>query len=82
MIDMFNTASAFNQPLNSWNVSLVTTMTYMFYNAGVFNQPLNSWNVSNVLYMTGMFYGANNFNQNISVIIILLLFYDFFRFKY
>jgi surface protein len=47
----------FNQPLNSWNVSGVTTMFDMFAGARDFNQPLNSWNVSNVTNMGGMFRG-------------------------
>ena len=43
---MFAKASAFNQPLNNWNVSSVNFMTSMFYKASAFNQPLNNWNVS------------------------------------
>jgi surface protein len=65
MISMFNSATAFNQPLNSWNVSAVTNMASMFLNASTFNQPLNSWNTSNVTIMSSIFSGATNFNQNI-----------------
>ena len=55
------TQSAFNQPLNSWDVSEVTDMGGMFYNTA-FNQPLNSWDVSRVRNMSYMF--ANTaFNQ-------------------
>ena len=60
---MFFNASAFNQPLNNWNVSSVTDMTTMFAKASAFNQPLNNWNVSNVTYMTSMFAKASAFNQ-------------------
>ena len=60
---MFYNASAFNQPLNNWNVSSVTDMSVMFANASAFNQPLNNWNVSSVTYMTSMFYNASAFNQ-------------------
>lgn len=40
----------FNQPLNSWNVSTVTSMELMFYccppeDGCVFNQPLVAWDV-------------------------------------
>ena len=55
MKNMFNNAHAFNQPLNNWNVSSVTDMSYMFYFAVVFDQPLNNWNVSNVTTMEFMF---------------------------
>ena len=51
MFSMFNDADSFNQPLNSWNVSKVTSMFRMFTNADSFNQPLNSWNVSRVTNM-------------------------------
>ena len=44
----FHLASAFNQPLNSWDTSNVTTMKGTFNRATAFNQPLNSWNVSKV----------------------------------
>ena len=43
---MFYNASAFNQPLNNWNVSSVVEMNFMFYNATSFNQDLSMWCVS------------------------------------
>ena len=46
---MFRNASSFNQPLNDWNVSNVTIISYMFRDATSFNQPLNDWDVSNVM---------------------------------
>ena len=52
---MFCNASSFNQPLNNWDVSNVTDMSYMFEGATSFNQPLNNWNVSNVEDMSCMF---------------------------
>jgi len=63
---MFASASAFNQPLNNWNVSNVTNVGGMFYNATSFNQPLNNWDVSSVTNMSFMFYNASAFNQDIS----------------
>ena len=60
---MFINASAFNQPLNNWNVSSVTSMDYMFSNTMAFNQDLNNWDVSNVTSMEYMFYDARVFNK-------------------
>ena len=36
----------FNQPLNDWDISKVTTMSYMFSGAAAYNQPMNGWDVS------------------------------------
>ena len=63
MDNMFNNATQFNQPLNSWDVSRVRTMFSMFNNAEQFDQPLNSWDVSNVSNMALMFFNARQFNQ-------------------
>jgi surface protein len=52
---MFAHARAFNQPLNSWNVSNVTNMEGMFGGAHLFNQDLNLWNTANVTNMSFMF---------------------------
>ena len=65
MDSMFSGAHAFNQPLNSWNVSSVTNMEGMFSEAQAFDQPLNSWNVSSVTNMGGLFLNAAVFNQDL-----------------
>jgi surface protein len=51
---MFYGATAFNQSLNSWVTSSVTTMRTMFSGATSFNQSLSSWNVSLVTNMVQM----------------------------
>ena len=63
MDGMFFGATSFNQPLNNWNVSKVTSIEVMFEEAVSFNQPLNKWDVSNVTNMDDMFKSAESFNQ-------------------
>jgi hypothetical protein len=62
---MFNN-TPFNQPLNSWVTSSLTTVFSMFGNAAAFNQPLSSWNVTSVISANNMFDGASAFNQDLS----------------
>ena len=59
MTDMFYEATSFNQPLNNWNVSNVTYMSYMFYYASAFNQDISSWDISNVTNMESIFDDSN-----------------------
>jgi surface protein len=64
MSSMFQGATAFNQPIGSWNVGKVTNMYFMF-RATAFNQDIGSWNVGKVTNMAGMFNIATAFNQAI-----------------
>ena len=63
MNGMFYGCSAFNQPLEKWNVSQVTDMSWMFCDCSSFNQPLEKWDVSKVTNMHVMFYDSHAFNQ-------------------
>ena len=59
-------AIAFNQPLNNWNVSNVTSLNNTFNNADSFNQPLNLWTTSSLLNLADTFKGNASFNQDLS----------------
>ncbi|KAL7474149.1 hypothetical protein ACHAW6_000142 [Cyclotella cf. meneghiniana] len=43
MVYMFYSATAFNQYIGDWDISLVTDMYQMFYGAASFNQNLCAW---------------------------------------
>ena len=56
-------------PINEWNVSLITDMSYLFdfmSDFRVFVDDISGWDVSNVTDMNNMFYYAKYFNGNIS----------------
>jgi surface protein len=75
MDNMFNGASAFNQPIGNWNTANVTNMHQMFSNASNFNSGCATgvtssacslgWNTGEVTTMENMFKNASNFNQDI-----------------
>ena len=53
---MFEEARQFNQPLNHWDTSKVTSMNSMFEEARQFNQPLHEWHMRRIRIIN--FYGA------------------------
>jgi len=63
---MFYGASAFNQPLNDWDMSHVADLSFMFYGAVSFNQPVNEWDLSSATTLTAMFFQAVSFNQPVN----------------
>ena len=55
--------TAFNQPLESWDVSNVKDMSRMFSEDAKFNQPLNGWTTTSLESTRSMFTYAEAFNQ-------------------
>jgi surface protein len=63
---MFQSATAFNQPIGNWPLSASNiNMSSMFQSATAFNQDIGAWDTSNVLLMNGMFDFNTSFNQDI-----------------
>merc|ERR1711998_519540 len=66
--------------INTWDVSLITDMSYLFairneytniefelvYDPSTFNDCISNWDVSNVTDMDHMFNGAKSFNQELN----------------
>ncbi|KAG7357654.1 fibronectin domain containing protein [Nitzschia inconspicua] len=63
--DMETIAFKYGYPIDSWNVSQVTDMSYIFINNRNFDQYIGSWDTSNVTNMGGMFFEAHTFNRDI-----------------
>ena len=62
---IFCNAWSFNSDVSKWDVSRVTTMSYMFNGASSFNSDVSKWDVSRVTNMWQMFYGASSFDQKL-----------------
>ena len=67
---LFYGAGAFNQPIESWDVSKVSKMQFMFSLAIAFNQNISSWNMSKVTNMENMFLGAGLSFANYDTLLI------------
>ena len=52
--------------IGNWDVSAITTMSYLFRFKTFFNDDISQWDVSGVTDMSGVFYGASAFNQDLS----------------
>jgi surface protein len=63
MTAMFQSAAAFNQPLN-WDTSAVTNMFRMFRAATAFNQDISAWDVSQVSNFGGFMAGKTFSNYS------------------
>ncbi len=59
----FETFSAFNEDISSWDTSGVTDMDFAFARLDTFNQSLAYWNTSSVTTMVDTFWRASEFNN-------------------
>jgi surface protein len=59
-------AEEFNQDLNAWDISNVSTLEGMFFGATAFDANISSWNTSNVKSMREFMTRASSFNGDIS----------------
>jgi len=53
-------------PIEEWDTSRVTDMSYLFKDIKYFNCNICDWDVSNVTTMKGMFHNCSHFKQDIS----------------
>jgi len=61
---MFYGATSFNQPLDNWNTSNITTISYLFNGARNFNQDLSGWNISSISSYTDFDSGATAWDDS------------------
>ncbi|MEQ9299327.1 MAG: LamG-like jellyroll fold domain-containing protein, partial [Cyclobacteriaceae bacterium] len=63
---MFQQADAFNQDLNSWDVSTVQNFDRMFTSTDLFDGNISGWTLTAADGMSQMFSGAEAFNSDIT----------------
>lgn len=63
---LFHGATAFNQPINTWNTSKIKSFQSLFAGARAFSQDLDYWDVSGVESFEGTFFEAAAFTGNIT----------------
>lgn len=64
LANCFNGCSIFNWPIDSWDVSRITSLASTFANSS-FNRSLNSWNTSRVTSLASTFINNSSFNEAI-----------------
>jgi surface protein len=65
-VDDNATALATYGEINTWDVSLITSMYNLFQNKSTFNDDIGNWDVSSVTNMQQIFMDASSFNGDIS----------------
>ena len=54
-------AKSFNTDITQWDVTSLTSTSYMFLHALAFNQDISDWNVANIKDMERMLRDARSF---------------------
>ena len=54
-------------PIETWDTSKVTSMSYLFRDHARFNGDVGKWDVSNVEIMDSMFHNAGSFDRDLSL---------------
>ena len=69
MLDMFRSATNFNQNIGNWDVSNVTSMVRMFFDATSFNQDIGSWTLNTSVNLSTMLTncGMNTTNYSLTL---------------
>lgn len=65
-LNMFRNCIAFNQDLNTWDVSNITDMSSMFNGATNFNGDVSNWSMTNAIATGSMFDNCISFDQDLS----------------
>ena len=66
LVSLFDGAARFNQPLDRWNVSKVSSLWFTFFGATSFDQNISGWQTGNVVSLNTCFALASSFNQDLS----------------
>ena len=57
LFDIFRGAISFNQPIGSWDMSNITSLSNMLNGATSFNQDISTWNIRNITSFSNLLAG-------------------------
>jgi len=62
---LFKICPSFNQPINSWDVSALTSFLETFRSCSDFNQPLSNWDIGSGIDFGAFLLSSTSFNQDL-----------------